>query len=439
MQFRISHIYAWRILAATLFFFVASGFSFAKTDSAFIQTELKNRETLWPGQRQTLYVKLFTITSFSGSTRFGLPKPPGMLIMENKDRPLLGTEKIDGVSYVFKQHEIDLFPQYAGNLTLPPFSVEFGFRGKDGKVDQRSFTTDKHQLNVKKIPGADPDKPIITTTDLKIDDHWNPLPAKAKVGDAFTRTITITAKDLPGMVLPPFTVQKIKGLGVYTKQARISDQMQRGEFSGKRIETINYVCEQQGNFSIAQTHIQWWSPENNSLQDILLKAVELKVEANPLLQQEIPATDTSEVTEFSWKWILTLVFILLLTGGFFIWWKHRTKLQNQDTKESEGELFDAFQKTAVSHDPAATMQALLHWLDHSNLTGNSGNLAHFIKRADDPDLNTQMTVLETILYAKGQKQQWSGDKLCNAVQRARKKLKNNKSPALLHDLPALNP
>ncbi len=428
------------LLLATLFCFLFAASSVAEKAPAFIKAELKKNETIWPGQRQILYVKLYTTTTFSGSTRFELPKVSGMLIMESEDRPLLGTEKVDGVSYIYKQHEISLFPQRAGILTVPSFIVEFGFQGTEGKVTRQSFTTNALQFTVENIPGADPQRDVITTTNLKTYDHWQPVPGKAKVGDAFTRTITLTAEDLPGMVFPPLNVQKIEGIGIYTKQPQVADEMQRGEFTGKRIETISYVCEQEGIFTVPEMHIQWWNPKKELLRDIVLKTVELKVAANPLLQKEKPAE--SMITGdagFSWKWPLLILFSSILACAVFIWQHHRMKTQSSGMTNREDELFTKFQKVSASHDAAATMQALLHWLDYSELSGISGSLARFIQLTDDPELAMQIEALETTLYASGQKQQWSGDKLCRSVQRARKKLSQHKPGVVQDSLPPLNP
>lgn len=428
------------LLLAILLCFVFATTSVAETAPAFIKTELKKNEKIWPGQRQVLYVKLYTITSFSGSTRFELPKVSGMLIMENEDRPLLGTEKIDAVSYIYKQHEIALFPQRTGSLTVPPFSVEFGFRGADGKVIERNFSTGELQFSVGIIPGADPKIPVITSTKLIVDDHWEPAPEKVKVGDAFIRTISMTADDLPGMAFPPLNVQKIDGLGVYTKQPQVADQMQRGEFTGKRIETISYICEKAGTFTVPVAHIQCWNPNKESLQNIVLKAVELQVAANPLLQKEKPM-DSKALGDarFPRKSLVLIVLCLVLTGTALIWQRRRMKTQSLPVTDKEGELFKKFQELSASHDAAATMQALLHWLDYSELTGSSGSLARFIELGDDSELAIQIEALEATLYASGQKQDWSGDKLYRAVQRARKKLKQFKPVSVQHGLLPLNP
>ena len=142
------------IFVAILVIFALTGLSLAGPPPAFVKEELVQSQKIWPGQRLTLYIKLYTSTSFSGSTRFELPQVSGMLTMENEGHPLVGTEEVKGLPYIFKRHEIDLFPLRSGRLTLPAFTVVFGFRGENGKRLEQSFSTQPQQFKVLEIPGT---------------------------------------------------------------------------------------------------------------------------------------------------------------------------------------------------------------------------------------------------------------------------------------------
>jgi len=417
-----------------------SGTSAAGDGSAFIRTELEKVDRIWPGQRLMLYVTLYTTSSFSGSTRFELPQVPGMLIMENEDRPVLGSKQVDDVSYISKRHEIALFPLRSGSLSLPDFDVEFGFRGEDGNVVERSFQVQGQEINVLVIPGADPERPVITTTSFQFTDKWNPEQGETKVGDAFTRTVTMTADDLPGMAFPPLEIKKIAGLGIYTRQPRVEDQMQRGEFTGRRTESITYVCERKGTFIIPQTTVQWWNPKTAALQNVTLESMTFNVAANPLLEKEDPlAASQMAPVGFPWKWTaLILVFIFLAVLLLFL---QRRKKQGSALHHAdrEKELFELFRRAAESQDAGATMGALLQWLDHSGLTGTTGTLARFTELADDPQLDKQIKLLEAVLYAADKEGKWSGDQIYRAVQRVKKELKKHNLTVEKGSLPPLNP
>ncbi|HIE08150.1 MAG TPA: hypothetical protein EYP64_08900, partial [Desulfarculaceae bacterium] len=412
-----------------------------RPQSAFVKEELVLAKKIWPGQRLTLYVKLYTTTSFSGSTRFELPKVSGILIMENEDRPLIGTEKIDALPYIFKRHEIVLFPLRPGNLTLPAFNVEFGFRGENGKEMKQNFTTQPFKFSVLNIPGATPQKPVITSNNLQVKDRWVPEPSKAKVGDALTRTILMTADDLPGMAFPPLGLKKIDGLGFYTKPAQVDDQRQRGQFTGSRTETITYICEQEGTFKVPGISIQWWNPKTENLKEVPLKAVKITVSANLLLEKESPAGATigTGSTGFPWKVAVIILLFSVVTGILFFRFRGKMLPHKTKTADPEKELFTKFQTAAASNDAAATMQALLCWLDQSKFAGNPGSLELFSTLTEDSELKKEIEYLEKTLYASTFEKQWSGEQLFGAVQRARKNLMREMPQTKRCGLPELNP
>ncbi len=428
------------LFIAILVTFIFTGLALAGPRSAFVKEELVLAKKIWPGQRLTLYVKLYTTTSFSGSTRFELPKVSGILIMENEDRPLIGTEKIDALPYIFKRHEIVLFPLRPGNLTLPAFNVEFGFRGENGKKMKQNFTTQPLEFSALAIPGATPQKPVITSSNLQVKDRWVPEPGKAKVGDALTRTITMTADDLPGMAFPPLGLKKIDGLGFYSKPAQVNDQRQRGQFTGSRTETITYICEQEGTFKIPGISIQWWNPKTETLKEVPLKAVEITVSANLLLEKESPsgATRTGS-TDFPWRGAALILLFSAFTGALLLLFRAKKQSRKANPANPEKELFTKFQKAAASHDAPATMQALLGWLDQSKFAGSPGSLERFSVLTDDPELKKELELLETSLYAIKPGRQWSGEQLFSAVQRARKNLMRDMPQTKRCGLLELNP
>jgi len=422
--------------------FLFSGLSFAGAVSpAFVKEKLVKSEKIWPGQRLTLQITLYTATSFSGSTRFELPEVSGMLIMENEDRPLIGSEKIGGISYVFKRHDVIIFPLRSGKLQVPSFKVYFSFRSDIDNVAHRSFTIRPLKFKVLKIPGVDSRKPVITTISFKIDECWEPSPGQSQVGDALVRMITFTAVDLPGMLLPPIMPQKIDGLGLYLKPPQLEDQRQRGLFTGRRTETVTYVCERKGSFIIPKLSFLWWNPESETLRQVVLKEVKIKVNPGPLSGKGGQAGSVKAASSgFSWKWLALIIpFLGLAIAGFVRFYQKKQRQERSTADSVEKEFWPEFKKAANSHNAAAAMQTLLAWLDHSKIAGTSPTLKHFYELVGDPELKKEITFLETSLYAAKPENSWSGDKLLNAVQRARKNLKHRS----LHDrpagLPELNP
>jgi hypothetical protein len=161
------------------------------------------------GERVPIRVELLTVTMFASAPILELPTIPGALLMQNEDRPLLSTENVDGESYTAQQHELALFVMRPGIAQVPPFTVRFESPLRFGeKPVEHRLTTPALQVEARMPPGAENLPGLIATRELRADQTWQPDPKKARVGDGFTRTVALTAPDVPGMVFPPFWARR---------------------------------------------------------------------------------------------------------------------------------------------------------------------------------------------------------------------------------------
>jgi hypothetical protein len=97
-------------------------------DTAKVRTTLEAKGDIWVGQHVTLAIELISPGFFSGSPTFYLPQVPQVLLLQPNDRPILGSETIDGASYTIQRHEFAIFAQRAGNVIIPSFQVRFSTR-----------------------------------------------------------------------------------------------------------------------------------------------------------------------------------------------------------------------------------------------------------------------------------------------------------------------
>lgn len=361
--------------------------------------------------------------------------------MENEDRPLIGSEQIDGSPYIFKRYDIIIFPLRPGKLKVPSFSVYFSYRSNAGRVASRSSKTRPLLFKVLKIPGANSRKPVITTTSLMIDELWEPKPGSAHVGDALVRKITLTADDLPGMLFPPLRLKKVDGLGLYFRSPHLEDQRQRGVFIGRRTEIVTYVCERPGRFIIPALSLQWWNPERETLGRVFLPEVKIKVSAGPVLGRDDLSGSAQAVSSgFSWRWLVLFIpFLGLMVTGIVRFYQKKQRRERFNADAAEKELFQEFKKAAHSHNAVVAMRTLIAWLDQSKIAGNHPTLQHLCEITGDPELKKEVIFLETSLYAVKSDCQWYGDKLFSTLQQARKNLKKRSHYDRLADLPELNP
>jgi hypothetical protein len=82
-----------RRLLLVLRFFAATG---SAQDAAKVRTKLEMKGDVWVGQAVTLALDLLSPGFFAGSPTFYLPRVPEVPFLQPDERPVLGSETIDG-------------------------------------------------------------------------------------------------------------------------------------------------------------------------------------------------------------------------------------------------------------------------------------------------------------------------------------------------------
>jgi hypothetical protein len=202
-------------------------------------------------------------------------------------------------------------------------------------------------------PGAEHLPSIISSRELHVTQTWQPQPRQAHRGDAFTRTITLTAPDVPGMVFPPLPLDRpVDALAVYPKPPVVQDQVERGAFIGQRTQTVTYVCERPGPVTLPALTVPWWDVEKQQLRQATLPALTLQVGA--------PSR--------GWPWWTMGTGLVLALGAGLCWRQRHTVLElwrrwQTRRQTSEAGYLAQIHKACRTGDAVAAYNALLHWLD----------------------------------------------------------------------------
>ena len=399
------------------------------TAPVLIRSSLTKPGPVWVGERVAITVELLTTAFFSGAPVFQLPTIPQAILMQLEDRPVLSTEQIDDITYNVQQHELALFARQPGVYEVPPFTVRFASVPRFGEpaVEHR-LSTQAMRVEVRLPPGAENLPGLISTHQLQVTQTWQPQPKKgARLGNAFTRTITLTAPDVPGMVFPPLPLAKVEGLAVYPQPPVVQDQVERGVFTGQRTQTVTYVCERPGSVTLPTLVIPWWD-----------------VEQQTLMQATLPALTLEVIAPGHWRsWWLVGAGLVLVAGAAVLWHKRRTvfgawqRWQAQH-QASEAGCFSQLQKACRTNDAVAAYNALLHWLDCTHHGPGSATLADDLL-ADHADANLRRNV-ETLQEAVLRRApNWDGTGLAAALHRRRRERQRHETAAAEEQLPALNP
>ncbi|MCF6311537.1 MAG: BatD family protein [Verrucomicrobiales bacterium] len=388
-------------------------------------------EPVWVGQRITIIVEILAPTFFSSPTTFSLPNISGAVFYKPEERALVSSKNIEGQTYSVQRHEFSFYPQRAGVFEIPAFKVRFGVAGKLGTpASEHSELTKPLSLSAKMPPGAERLSVLISTTDLKVSESWNPqISGTATVGDAYKRTITFRAADMPGMVFPAISFPKIEGIKLYQARATVNDKINRGSLTGERIDTLTYLCEKPGRYVLPAIVIPWWNLNRQEMDKIVLPAVEFEVKA------KVSSITFAEETQnpraaFPWRVIAGLVaFIISLTVVFFVFKKtivHKIKTWQKKKRESEAAYF---KRVAAATTPAQTLNALTAWLARAYPNRPTLSLQTYASEQNDPELSEQIEILQTAVVS--QTSQWDSPTLIAALRKTRRsQAAKDRPPAL---------
>jgi hypothetical protein len=383
---------------------------------------------VWVGQRVTLKVELLTTTFFAGAPVFQLPTIPQALLMQIEDHPVLSTEQVDDTTYNVQQHELALFMLRPGVYSVPPFTVRFASAPRYGEPPvEHQLTTQAIQVEARLPPGAEHLPSLISTRELRVTQTWQPQPEQAHVGDAFTRTITLMAPDVPGMIFPPLPLAQVEGLAVYPKPPVVQDQVERGTFIGQRIQTVTYVCERPGPVTLPALIIPWWDVEEQQLQQVTLPTLTLQIVA----------------PRRGWPWWTIGAGLVLALGAGLCWRQRHTVLAawgrwQARRQASEAGYFAHLHQACRTGDAVAAYNALLHWLDCLHRGPGSATLVDdLLTRHPNEDLRRHVEALENAVLRRDTS--WNGTALAEALHRVRWERRQREAPMENARLPTLNP
>ena len=131
-----------------------------------------------------------------------------------------------------------------------------------------------------------PDSAWLPATALEISEDWSMNPAKMKVGDSATRTVTVKAGGLTGPQLPPLQEPELAGIKVYADRPQTENITASDGITALGINSAAWVITEPGDYRIPEISIPWWDTQADQLRYAAIPARTLSVAA-----AAIPASD----------------------------------------------------------------------------------------------------------------------------------------------------
>jgi len=409
--------------------------------SVHVRSELNAPDHAWVGQRIRLDVLLLVPSQFTGVPTFDLPDVKDALLLRvggGDARPTFGSERGDGVTYVSARYQFAAFFQRSGDFTIPPFEVRFASVEGFGKEPEwHTKATQEHGVSIESPAGTERLAVLVSTTRLDVEDGWGRSTGGARVGDAFTRTISMRAQDVPGLLLPVLPLERVEGLEAYPSDPSVDTTTERGAFVGTRVERVTYICAKEGTAVVPPLTLRWWNVATETLESVELDGVTFDIAAGAV----VPETDDPAAPGSSRGWSPWWTAILAVTGVVIVLIvTQRARLSawldagRRQWRASERGRFAALRAELSGDDARSSLTALYRWLDVRGVRDEAATIEELCRSAGDPELNRELEAL--VDAATGRTESWSGELLSTRLRGARSEERGAKAEP--RALPPLN-
>ena len=227
-------------------------------------------------QKLALVVEIATDSWFSGGTRLTLPEVPGLVIMQTEQFASNASETRNSRTWVVQRWTLDIYPQRAGEFTIPPISAKVRVNADESGDVDGVLQSPATRFSASLPPGMEADQVWVAAPAFTASQNFDRELQGLRVGDAIERELRFEASDVMAMMLPEFTPGKQPGLGIYPSPPELENTSNRGTVRALRKQRVSYVVEQAGEYRLPAREFFWWDTTRKELQIVRLEEVILK-------------------------------------------------------------------------------------------------------------------------------------------------------------------
>lgn len=406
---------------------------------AYITTDI-TPETVYVQQQMVLTVKIWYRVNLAQGAQLSDLEIPEAVVKQLGE--IQNIQKLDnGVHYQGFEVRYAITPEKAGNLVIPPLIFNGSMVDMSDPFGHSLFSPRSTQpigarsqelaVEVRPIPKDYPkDHPWLPAKNVAIAQKWSQSLANVKVGDALTRTITITGDGVAAAQLPPLTTSEPAGMNIYPEQPQMSDSQRAGQTVGKRVETVVMIPSQPGEFTLPAVSYSWLDIDSGKVRDATLPATKIRVtsaaaqpavEPAPVtttapVQATTPSAptmvETVTVEKTPWFWpALTALFVLLWLSTLWLLLRerwavcraHRQQVRNPDRllMTDEAAAFARLEAAGKSGDAAKVIHEMMSWLVLFSGNPRLGSLEAAAQMLGAPEIARLTRELESLTYGQG--------------------------------------
>lgn len=373
--------------------------------------------------------------------------------------------------YQVVERRYAIFPQQSGKLKIAPvvFNAQmiqtsryrmnpYPQAGQSRRIQSKAI-----EINIKAKPATLKGNVWLPARNIQLDEEWPQNPPKFKVGEAITRTLTLSADGLTAAQLPEIAVNIPKGFKAYPDQPLLNDKDNETGIIGIRQEKIALIATKAGHYVLPEIKISWWNTKTQKQEIARIAKRKIEVLAadgsakHPIsslpitIATENPANKLASASSAAtaekqsaaagyWPWLSLILATGWLATALILWRRHQH--HTQAVKETQGSKTKAalesrkqgvkkIQHACMDNNACAAKEAILNWgktlFPEKNLNSLSDIGKQFGGSVED-----NISDLNHSLYSPSANG-WQGQALWDSIQEynaGKKKMKPQQKDAL---------
>ncbi|MDR5830739.1 hypothetical protein P9250_22975 [Caballeronia sp. LP006] len=366
-----------RLLLAIGLVILSNVFSIAHADDAprtMLRAHLEPAGKVVAGSAAQLVVDALTTTWFTAAPDWPLFDVHDAFVTLPDESAQNLSETMDGVRWFGVRRVYRIVPRAAGTFDVPPFAITLHPGGADGPV---TLTTPRLELVASVPAGAEDMASFFPTPKLTVTQRIEPSDGKLEVGGTLTRAVTERAEGTESMLIPPLAFADIAGLRRYSKPpvTRNITQDRSGFVAGERTDTVAYLVERPGTYTLPAIDIEWWNTTTRAREKIHLPALSFRAHAaseRPLW--DIPGGLARHTVIYLDERDVMYACVALAAMALAIWFYPRMRVLiergwrrwsawRKARAEGEFAAWRALRKAASAGSMSRIVPALYRWMD----------------------------------------------------------------------------
>ncbi|NLR93020.1 BatD family protein [Flammeovirga agarivorans] len=317
------------ILSTFCLFWVMTAFA-QKRANIFTTTTINKKEVM-VGEPFKVKLSIYTTTWFTQGLNFEDFQLPNALMIKD-GRAIPNSLTIGKYLYSGVEQTYWVFPFSAGENTFPSLTLEVQTPDPgDYKGKKRIVHTKEKTIKVVPPPLGEDPKSWLVASSVRIKDTWNKNLSEVKVGDVLKRTITITAGNTLGPMIPVREFDSLDWAGIYPEHPINSNyNNNEGYISGTQKQVVTYLVQEAGTFEVPGVTVRYYNPRTKKSKDVSSKDLQIVVEENPNLSMlaslqdslnklnQVPEEGT-KTSQKTWKDYVPEQWKAILIGLIVLW------------------------------------------------------------------------------------------------------------------------